>query len=98
MGNPIIRMDQSAAPAGPMVPHPEAGVLAYMGADAISAALSTCPPAGKDEPTPRREITLLVPGRGRVRFIMELSSYRHKRSTFWHWVATRADVVAPGSD
>lgn len=95
MGNPIIRMDHSAAPAGPMVPHPEAGVLAYMDADAISAALRTCPPAGKGERTPRREVTLLVPGRGQVRFTMELSNYRHKRSTFWHWVAVRADLVQP---
>lgn len=67
------------------------GILASVGGPYIAAGQAQLPTAG---PGAGQELvaTVDVPGLGSVRITYRLSSYKHRRSTHWHWVAVRAEA------
>lgn len=98
MGNPIIQMYPCSQEQGlsreQLIPDPVNGVLGYLGAAVISAGISTLPaPCQAEAGRPQRTVDLDAGDRGPVRITYELSRYRHKRSSHWHWVAVKADLI-----
>lgn len=94
MGNPPVHHPLARPEGQSRTPTPENGILAYVGAEYISAGSDPLPPASeKEQSQAERHVMLDVPGLGRVKITYELNTYRHRRSTFWHWRAKRADLV-----
>lgn len=98
MGNPVIQMYPCSQERGlsrdQLVPDPGNGVLGYLGAEAVVRGSKTLPPPCQAEAgNPLRTVDLDSGDRGMVRITYELGSYRHRRSSFWHWRAVRADLI-----
>jgi len=73
------------------------GCLAFVGGDEIGGASRTLPPAGPDQPE-RMTVDIDTIRCGRVRLTFHLNSYtRPRKKVFWHWLAKRADPLAPES-
>lgn len=90
MGNPTIRTAEAKEPAPPAAN----GILASVGGPEIAAGAQLLPTPGPGAGS-ERAVTVEVPGRGPVRITYRLNSYRHRRSTHWHWVAVRAEAATP---
>lgn len=75
-------------------PCPDNGILALIPGDTVGGSSSELPPAGPDQAAqPVHQVVTLVPNVGRVRITYRLSSYRHGKSRYWHWVAEHAERV-----
>lgn len=71
------------------------GILALIPGHCVGGASSELPPAGPDQAgQPVHQVVRFVPGVGSVRLTYRLSSYRHGKSRYWHWVAEHAELHA----
>lgn len=77
-----------------MSTYPENGILALLPGDTVGGGSSELPPPGPDQAgQPEHQVVLFVPAVGAVRITYRLSSYRHGKSRYWHWVAEHAERV-----
>ncbi|KAB2896232.1 MAG: hypothetical protein F9K35_14390 [Burkholderiaceae bacterium] len=72
------------------------GMLALVLGDEVGAAKRSLPPAGPDQPA-RMTVDTESLHLGRVRITFELSSYKRGKVQYWHWVASHAAQILPGS-
>jgi hypothetical protein len=89
--NPEMRHPHPGQSAEPR-PLAENGILSSIGGEYIAAGDNQLPKACKGLESPRT-VVLEAPDQGLVKITYELDWYKHRRSTFWHWKAVRADKV-----
>ena len=91
MGNPSINLENTNAPAGPMQPAAN-GILAYLDGPSVATGSKQLPTPQPGQPA--EMVATVMSNRGLVRITYRLNSYKHRRSTHWHWVAVRADLAS----
>ena len=92
MPNPSITITAQAQ-ADPLPPSAN-GILAYVLGPDIARGMQTLPtPCAAEIRDPVRKVELDAENVGLVRITYELSSYKHRRNSFWHWRAVHAEKV-----
>lgn len=93
MGNPEIRGPAARKPAR-LDPTRPNGILAFILAEFIGAGGRQLPPAGPAEAhAPERKVVVNVTSLGPVRLTYQLHTYRHGKTSNWHWLCTHAEQV-----